>query len=1215
MHIAQATTLNWGGLPNRDYPLGTYTLLAGESGSGKTHLIDAVVAVIGGGGSLKSKFNTAQSQPGQSSKKTQRTLATYVAGSDGMGSFLRSAGAHGYICVSWKQDANDGPYGEPFTAIVGVEAAVDREATQAGDITRILVRGHVVGVADLTSSAGTVLRTAELLVALRLKYGQGVRDFKTSGEYLSMLYAYLKGDTTPVPREEADAAVKAFVSAIAYRQPNDIDGLIREEILEGVNNEGLIQRLIETIREVTKLKIEAARMERNILQLEEAENDLRNAFEAFMDERMFKALIDIRKALHVQEARAQTLAERELENSKLRRVSEDIERSETDQERKRRQLRDLIVLMRDNVSYTKKLELERMIDEQQRLMDAVMLRVSEAAKGFSKTFNDISLMQRIVTTIPELAARKLVIESLRAEFSAVSLPALDAALKAVDDALAESALEDVKRITSEIVACLTTAWDQAINGEDGLRAALNQAYRNVDKQLDDTINEARDILRRAERLKIGQVDYPPAVELFLERLRRNLPQAKPRVLCDVVDIVKPEWQAALEGYIGFDRFTVLYDRTFETEVLKHAKALRREISGQSGNISVPQLSLAIGDNPRVEPDSIVNLLKIDKDVEAAGYLKARYGRTIQVHDNDKLKSTRSGVMQDGWSTQGYRYQQRRCPDEGMVFGAEIRRKQREILVLRGAELETQKNLLLSQRKQLADILAITNPASVALDIADPSRFFEAAAIRQMARDDLSKLDLSGLKKLEEQAEALEVEITKLVKAVGDRREEKGGLEATIASLDKQIVSDGKQLESLEPAAEAARETHQELMRAAFLSPDEWPKRLEEEITGKRPVASYERRSSERANTATNFVNDVNNKIVAYNNHALDFQKVDVPNFSYMPRLSADLVVAWMQDVWRQLREQIRSQKETGLPERRAQCDMAERSFTSSFTTDFCSTVLSNVEGRADTITVLNSNLERINFGGDTFKLVHFLRPEYEDYIRLFQKIRGLTETRKTDLDLFTAPELTLEERETLIRIRDLLLDEQDGERALIELRRIADYRNYRTYDFQRGRGDATVLLSTWGSGSGGESETPVYVIRAAVMASAFKLFSQQKKAHFRSIFLDEVFAQMDETRTRRVLRFLKELGLQIVCAAPTRSMAAVLDEFDVRINFSKYATQAGERSDVNVINLDQARVKTLYDAHRKVTTDKARASFESTEGPELSIVKDDRNLLAQSSGS
>jgi len=128
-----------------------------------------------------------------------------------------------------------------------------------------------------------------------------------------------------------------------------------------------------------------------------------------------------------------------------------------------------------------------------------------------------------------------------------------------------------------------------------------------------------------------------------------------RVLCDVVEVTKSEWQPAVEGYLGWDRFTILYDRNYETQVVAYAKGFRRDNPGKRGNISVPQLSLAIEDNPRIDDASIVHIISVTSDPEAAGYLKARYGRTLMVHDTVRLKGTRSGLMQDGWSTQGYRY--------------------------------------------------------------------------------------------------------------------------------------------------------------------------------------------------------------------------------------------------------------------------------------------------------------------------------------------------------------------------------------------------------------------------------------------------------------------------------------------------------------------------------------------------------------------------------
>jgi uncharacterized protein YPO0396 len=626
------------------------------------------------------------------------------------------------------------------------------------------------------------------------------------------------------------------------------------------------------------------------------------------------------------------------------------------------------------------------------------------------------------------------------------------------------------------------------------------------------------------------------------------------------------------------------------------------------------LSLAIDDHPHVDAASIVHVISVSRDSEAAGYLKARYGRTLMVRDTETLRRTRSGIMQDGWSTQGYRYQQRLSPEEDLVFGAEIRRKQRDTLLRRGEELKKEIDALTVRKTLLSKAIEIAGPSAILLQANDPRLFDEAAALRRMAAEELASLDLSTIASLIKQAQEIEVELQKLRADVFNLGRHQGGVQTIVAGLDNQIIELQKQLAELQPKAEAETASYRALMSRSFIDRDDWAKRFEKEFKEPWSVDTYTSRRNDQATNATNLINETILKLNAYKHDALDYQQLHIQPFAYHPSFPADTALFWMEDTWRQIREQNRAQKDTGLPERRRDCDIAERSFTSSFTTDFCSTVLSNVEGRDDTILALNTNLSRINFGGDSYFLITALKPEYGDYIELFRKIRGLAEVRRGELDLFSAAEFNATERDTLLRIRDLLLDERDTEQALIELRRIADYRNYRSYDFERRRGEDRVELSRWGTGSGGETETPVYVIRVAVMASAFKIFSQQKKAHFRSIFMDEVFSTMDEARTRRVIGFLKELGLQMVCAAPTRSMAAVLDEFDTRINFSRYQTAAGDSSDVNVIDLDRTRVRALYDTHRENVSTTAAAAFEKAEPP-VRVVEVDSSRTAELGGS
>ena len=1219
MRIAQATTLHWGGLPNADYAFGVHTLLAGETGSGKTSLIDAIVAVMAGGDSRKSKFNTAQSQSAPSARKSKRTIASYIAGSNGMGRFLRANGAHGYVCVAWVEDEGDGSYGTPFTAILGGEATLDRDAektaTLSGELVRILVRGHVVGHGDLLALNGTVLPGQDLIVALRTKYGSSaVRDFRTGGEYLAMLYAYLKGDTAPVSREEADAAIKAFVSAIAYRQPDDIDGLIREEILDAVDNDALIQRLMETIREVNRLKSEAARMEENIAQLGAAEHDLRDAYAAFMQERMARALIEVRRANDSRDQTAAKIAERDEQE----RLLADTERTITDKKKEAEKLEgkhgDLQARIAKDDVYATKTKLEALISEQDNEMAAVRARIESAQAAFMTASHDLSYMESVAAAVPDLTDCRLILETLRDRLSAISLPALKAAIEAVRDRLGDQPLETMRQTCIAIQTVLKDDWQREVNGETGLRSAFNRSFRVADAAYDAKADEARTILRRVEKLKVGQVEYPEPVEHFLPLLRAQLPQCKPRVLCDVVEVTNPEWQSAIEGFLGLDRFTILYDRNYETQVVALAKGFRRDNPGYRGNISVPQLSLAIEDRPRVDDTSIIHVIAVKNDPEAEGYLKARYGRTLRVDDTATLKSTRSGVMKDGWSTQGYRYQQRRFAEEDLVFGAEIRRKQRETLLRRGEEIKKEIEALQARKSMLSKAVALAGPPAITLTADDPRLFDEAASLRRLAADELAGLDLSSVASLIAEAKKIEADLKTLREVIEEHISSRGRLGGIVDALNTEITGFQAQLAELEPKAAIATKQHRELVARAFIDREEWAARFDKELAKPWSVDTYNDRSRDNATLATNKTNEVILKLEGYKRHAHDFQQLQIQPFAYQPSWAAETAIFWMEDTWRQIQEQMRTQRDTGLPERRRDCDLAERSFTSSFTTDFCSTVLSDVEGRDDTILALNSNLSRINFGGDSYWLISSLKPEYGDYIDLFRKVRGLAEVRRADIDLFNATEFSLTERETLLRIRDLLLDERDTEQALTEIRRIADYRNYRAYDFERRRGEDKVELSRWGTGSGGETETPVYVIRVAVLASAFKIFSQQKKAHFRSIFMDEVFSTMDEARTRRVIGFLKDLGLQMVCAAPTRSMAAVLDEFDTRINFSRYHTPNGDCSDVNVINLDKARVRTLYEAHRADVSTTAAAAFEKAEPP-VRVLATDPIRTAQSGGS
>ena len=201
------------------------------------------------------------------------------------------------------------------------------------------------------------------------------------------------------------------------------------------------------------------------------------------------------------------------------------------------------------------------------------------------------------------------------------------------------------------------------------------------------------------------------------------------------------------------------------------------------------------------------------------------------------------------------------------------------------------------------------------------------------------------------------------------------------------------------------------------------------------------------------------------------------------------------------------------------------------------------------------------------------------------------------MDLFSAAEgvLSGDGAVALDEIKTLLLD-PNREYALRRLRDIADYRNYRHYDIRKysedGREASLAKMATF---SGGELMTPAYLVRAAVLAQAFRQF--EKSASLRLMMIDEAFDKMDEVRTAAVMRYLNEnLGLQLIVAMPSRASGPLLDlfTFEHRFSLKKVEGLAGELDKVTEVDssaLKTDRLRTLWAQRRDVVRREAEQEF------------------------
>lgn len=349
--------------------------------------------------------------------------------------------------------------------------------------------------------------------------------------------------------------------------------------------------------------------------------------------------------------------------------------------------------------------------------------------------------------------------------------------------------------------------------------------------------------------------------------------------------------------------------------------------------------------------------------------------------------------------------------------------------------------------------------------------------------------------------------------------------------------------------------------------------------------------------AREYTSDVREAVGEYNQSARQDEKLEFPYGEHREGNFAP-VYGLLVQLHFNVREQLKAQREIGLYKNLDQLRQAENSFRDVFTKQFCYEIRNAVDTGVRTLKALNNELEKLKFGTDKFRIdwSNWVS-EFEEYYKFFSAAYDLAETQESG-GLFDQEVLSPENCEVRDRLLALLLS-NDQERAQKELQRIADYRNYRRYEiWKESDSGSKVALSEWGTGSGGQLETPAYIIRAAVVTNRLKHF--EKGINLKLLVNDESFAKMDERRAHDVMKFIRDsLGMQLVCAMPTKHAGALKSEFTREWCFTR--TEADGNGEVDFISeadereLHADRLRDLWESRRQEVRQQAQLLFEAAE--------------------
>jgi energy-coupling factor transporter ATP-binding protein EcfA2 len=1208
MKIGKLLTWHWGSLEDREWVFADTVLLTGESGSGKSTLLDAIQTVLTAAHQHLVQFNIGQDESTQSRRggKEPRTLAAYALGQQADGVFLRTRSTS-YAGIVFEPSGTPAEVAPAFTALVGVEAFEDgKRATLQGQPQFFIVR-RCLSLKDLARHSGEVLGGTplplkELYVQLQHRLQQGtestketlVQRFPDKSGYVQHLYGALMGKTA-VGENEAVRAAKSIVKAMAYKELGNVNDLVRDEILEPHDFSRDLDKMRELMRSIAGLKAEAERLQLNLDRLKEAGERA----DAVLEETRRFVVTTIAHAWRMHSEAVDELAsvKRQIatQQRKQGQSAEKLASFDAQDAQLRDQLSAVLQRLAGNEVAQKKLALENQVQSQSDQFRLHWARVREAAQGIDAM--TVQLTQLLALDLSALPALDIAVQSLRPAASTVLKPWPDMAR-----AYARQA-----RLDAELPAFELEAFDinlQSLQrgiheGADSVQGAVVQALGNLGMRMKTLADEAEQRDAELRQLQAGRSVAPRDTHEAVALIEHELPQARPHLLAQLVEPrAGSTWQNAIEGYMGNDRFAIIVEAGHEARC---ARLVKHHFAVRSPKVVQGRKAMEDTEGRRPEARAVVHEL-VCKHPVANAFLMAQYGRVRKVDTEEELARTPQGLMEQGLGSRGYGMFACRAPDQDLAFGEAARQRRRqwcEAELMRLLHEKRELQLLDQSLKAIARMFngAVFTPLSPLL-----LAVLESQAQHATAEQALKALDLSSIQELEAERLSLEGRIT-IIK--GQRDEEMklvGAADKELANLQVREQALDQRLPELEIAV-----TNATVWAARFAGAAPQLAIEPQLVADARALAAQAETSLDalrhRAQTLREnlprTLRELQQGIANYLNGARD----DSERFAWSdPPRNVDRIEELLPAVF-QARDAIAGQSQRqraiGLADNARSLQEAERSFNHVFTTNFCFKVRDDVRQGATTLSRLNRHLKDIRFGNDSFELEWNWIPRLQKVCEFFDAVEGAMEGLEHDRgSIFESPRLSDEQRATAREIRQLLLANDQGasERTLKEL---ADYRNYRRYDIVRTSPVGTTRLSTWGTGSGGELETPFYVVRSTVLAHALGHFGRERReaAALRLMLSDEAFSKMDESRSRSVLQFLsRTLGLQLVVAMPTSKSGAVKPEFDKEFTFSKVlARRNGQElfiSEVQEKTLHRDALGRLWEAHAAQARDAARRDWE-----------------------
>lgn len=1048
----------------------------GPNGSGKSSVLDAIQIAMFGANSRLAALNAQADEAA-----TERSFRAYCLGQYGETTEHRAReNATTYITLVWR----DSQTNEPISMGVCMYASNDRETHEV--LGRYIIRGFELTLGDHLEIVDGQERPRDWKTFRHqlLEHSKALGEepiFSDAERYMRAALLALRG-SAGVPAYES--FTRAFRFALRMRFDKSVDQIVRNDVLESRPTN--IKKFKEVTESFRRLKDMVAQVE---VKIEDGDRICRHFATALQESKRAVIWTGVTHTVDFEIARtASALASKERHEAEeaLHQVENDHYQARVRLQHSRSEARRFRSLREAHADHRKYGGLQAQIESQNNL----------AEKNAGEVQNSLKLVRR---TLGEVAHSLLMKNQTIAVAAAIE--PLDVLAKNVE----------------------TLGWDRLSMALDAALGVAKSAWAELFKMgssIEHDLEEAKTSLKAAkdalQRAKEGRLPLSRHVQRLLTELRDQ--GLHPRPVCDLVQITNTKWQPIIEAYLGPHLQALLVAAHEEKEAFK----IYRGLSGQRaiyGAKIVMESRQVVG--KVVDAASVAAL--IDGNVPAAvAYLQRQFGDTRQAETDAEALAGPRTLMRNGMLiSAGEMDRLQQVPPGQLRIGtsaggqqdairADIGRWESEVTKLETRQAEVSR--LLNRLKTISDDAAKQFILERWEEMNNAKQALES--LRKSQAETASKeYTLLG-----EQEQAWETKASKLEVTVSELATQQGAAGKT---LEQKMATDQAVARTLETALAAMNESHSHKEYDRDEGVRQWAALQEKHKDQHEEMVRYCSEQQKDAETKRDSAS-----MHGVNNLGKFFEK-------YHEQVAPDLATDW-----RKAHEWITALlgrlRDTELVNFKVEMENAYQASQETFRTDVAIALSNNLDWLDQTMERLNQALSTcpVFTNGERYHFRREVRPHLKPLLQFIKNIAA----HGPGQDLFgSAGEIPAEFKELL---EDKLALGAAGIRSPLD-----DYREFFEFDIEILREDPVTkmkkavghLSKRLGPGSGGEHRAPLYVIAGAALASAYRL-DRGSTDGIRLILLDEAFNKMDMTNIVATMRYLEELGLQVLMATPGENL-------------------------------------------------------------------------------